>query len=71
MRGPTATTGRVRHTPLRMHTPCASLAPLSALRITSFVATVSLFAASGGERGYYYDMGARAFYYMDLTNLKF
>ena len=71
LRGPTAATGLVRHSPVRMHTACTSIAPLSSLRIASIVATVSLFAASGGERGYYYDMGARAFYYMDLTNLKF
>ena len=46
-----ATTGLVRRTPERMHTSCTSVAPVSALRITTFVATVTLFAASGGERG--------------------
>ncbi len=51
LRGPTAATGLVRHSPVRMHTACTSIAPLSSLMIASFVATVSLFAASGGERG--------------------
>ncbi len=67
----TATTGLVQQAPIRVHTPCTSMAPVSSLRVTSLVAAVSLFAVSGGERRYSYDMGARAFYYMDLTNLKF
>ncbi len=50
MRGQSATTGRVPLTPIRLHTACTSIAPVSALRISSFMATVPLFAASGGER---------------------
>ena len=48
-----ATTGLVRLPPERMHTTCTSVAPVSPLRIATVVASVSLFAASGGEREKY------------------
>ena len=54
VRGQAAATGLVQRTPGRMLTTWSSLAPVSTLRITTtFVATVSLFAASGGEREKY------------------
>ncbi len=51
MWGHSAATGLVPLSRVRMHTTCTLVAPLSALSITTIVATVSLFAASGGERG--------------------
>ena len=51
MRGRTATTGHVRQAPVRVRTTWASVAPMSTLGLTAIVASVSLFAASGGERG--------------------
>ncbi len=51
VRGQAATTGLVPHTRVRMHTTWTSIAPMSTLRVSTVVATVSLFAASGGERG--------------------
>ncbi len=53
MRGQTATTGLVPLSPVRMLITCGSIAPVSPLRIATLVATVSLFAASGGEREKY------------------
>ena len=53
MRGQAASTGLVRHSPARVHTACTSIAPVSTLRVTAFVATVSLFAVSGDEREKY------------------
>ena len=50
LRGQAAATGLVQQAPERVHTACTSIAPVSTLSITSIVATVSLFAASGGER---------------------
>ena len=50
MRGLTAATGLVQQSPERMHTSWTSIAPMSSLRITTVVATVTLFAVSGGER---------------------
>ena len=53
VRGQTAATGIVPLSRVRMRTSCTSVAPLSTLRVTTIVATVSLFAASGGEREKY------------------
>ena len=50
VRGQAASTGLVQRTSEMLHTTCTSIALLSNLRIASIVATVSLFAASGGER---------------------
>jgi len=50
VRGPTAATGLVQPTPGRMLTSCTSLVSVSAIMVSGIVASVTLFAASGGER---------------------